>query len=441
MPVPAESSPNRPGRRALTAEQKYRLLLQISERISGTLDLDEILEHVLDALHGVVAYDAAGVFVLTSEAPPPGRAPARQLIAGMAAHGFPQRPAEDDAMLRLGRGIIGHVIRTGECVVAPDVRLDPRYIVGRASTLSEVAVPVVLRQRTIGALNLESDAPAAYVEADLEVLQFFASAVATSIEKAMLHRKVLEQHHIQGQLQIAHDVQARLLPARDFALEGYDIAGLSVPTFDIGGDYYDYIPLQDGRLGLVIADVAGKGIPAALIMATFRALLRTSVRGTPPLEGVVAQVNQLLAESIGLPAFVTSVYGVLDPRTGAFAYANCGHNAPLLLRATGEVQLLQSSGPCLGVFEGATYTPREVVVEPGDLLVLYTDGVVELEREDGSEFGVDRLSALAQQVRSRPASEIVHATAAATRAFAGTDAYQDDFTLLVVRRDSPSRAG
>jgi serine phosphatase RsbU (regulator of sigma subunit) len=174
-------------------------------------------------------------------------------------------------------------------------------------------------------------------------------------------------------------------------------------------------------------------------MATFRALLRTSARDTPPVSRVVDQVNQLLAESIGLPAFVTSVYGVLDPATGAFSYANCGHTAPLLLRASGGVEQLPSSGPCLGVFEAAVYEPRVVVLEPGDLLVFYTDGVVELERDDGSEFGVERLSSLIQDVRDEAAAEIIRATAAATREFAGTDVYQDDFTLLVVRRDSPSR--
>jgi sigma-B regulation protein RsbU (phosphoserine phosphatase) len=437
--VQPEIPAHRPRRRALTAEEKYRLLLRISESISGTLDLDEILQHILDALGETVAYDAAGVFVLTREAPMVGRSQSHQVIAGMATRGFPPPRPQDDPMLTLGQGIIGHVIRTGEGIVAPDVRLDRYYVEGRPATLSEVAVPIVLQQRTIGALNLESDSLGAYSEDDVEVLRFFASASAISIEKAILHRQVIERRYIQGQLQIAHDVQSRLLPPRDLELAGYDIAGLSVPTFDIGGDYYDYIPLRDGRLGLVIADVAGKGIPAALIMATFRALLRTSARDTPPVSRVVDQVNQLLAESIGLPAFVTSVYGVLDPATGAFSYANCGHTSPLLLRAGGGVEQLPSSGPCLGVFEAAVYEPRDVVLEPGDLLVFYTDGVVELERDDGSEFGVERLSSLIQDVRDEAAAEIIRATAAATREFAGTDVYQDDFTLLVVRRDSPSR--
>ena len=168
----------------------------------------------------------------------------------------------------------------------------------------------------------------------------------------MLHRQVLERHAIQGQLQIAHQVQARLLPGQDPDVEGYDISGLSLPAFDIGGDYYDYIPLPGGRLGLVVADVAGKGIPAALIMSTFRALLRTSARRNQSVARTVQEVNVSLAESIGLPAFVTSVYGVLEPATGRFTFANCGHNAPLIVRSDGSVEQLPSSGPFLGVFEG-----------------------------------------------------------------------------------------
>lgn len=430
----ADSSPSAAGRRPLTAEEKYLLLLQISERISGTLDLDEILHHVLDSVRATVAYDAAGIFVLTREAPAASRDPGRQMIAGMASRGFPAHPADDDAMLRQGKGIIGHVIHTGECVVAPDVRQDAHYVVGREGTLSEIAVPIVTQGRTIGALNLESDVLGAYSPADLDVLRFFARASAISIEKAMLHRQALERQHIHGQLRIAHDIQARLLPRCDFEIAGYDLAGTSVPTFDIGGDYYDYIPLPDGQLGLVVADVAGKGIPAALIMATFRALLHASVREAAPLAHVIRRVNQLLAESIGLPAFVTAVYGVLDPASGRFTYANCGHLPPLLVRAGGAAERLHSSGPCLGVFEGAVYEPREAMLAPGDLLLLYTDGVVEIEPDTGGEFGVDRLSALVEALGGRPASDIVAAAAEATRAFAGTDNYQDDFTLLAVRR-------
>ncbi len=421
--------------RALTAETKYHLLLQIAERISGTLDLDVILNHLLDTVGEVVPYDAAGVFVLTREDSALRRGHPRQVIAGMASRGFPPQRPERDPMYRFGHGIIGHVILTGECVVAPDVRQESKYVEGRPQTRSEIAVPIVVRDRTIGALNLESDTWGAFSAADLEVLHFFSNAAAISIEKAMLHRQVLERQAIDGQLQIAHQVQARLLPRQDPAVEGYDISGLSLPAFDIGGDYYDYIHLPDGRLGLVVADVAGKGIPAALIMSTFRALLRTSARRNPLVSQTVQEINTSLAESIGLPAFVTSVYGVLEPATGRFTFANCGHNAPLVVRANGTVEQLLSSGPFLGVFAGGAYVEREVVVEPGDVLVLYTDGVVELEGDAGEDFGVERLGSVVNAMRGLGAGDMVAATVSATRDFAHGRPYADDFTLVILRRN------
>jgi serine phosphatase RsbU (regulator of sigma subunit) len=427
-------------RGALTADAKFELLLQISQRISGTLDLDEILAHLLDAVRGVLHYDAAGIFALTRDAPfvrPPA---GRQLIAGMASRGFPPLSVEQDAMLRFGQGIVGHVIRTGESIVAPDVRLDARYVIGRPRTLSEIAVPIVVDRRTIGALNLESDALAAYGADDLETLRFFADAAAISISKAMLHRHVLEKQRLEEQLHIAHEVQTRLLPSAAPSMPGYDIAGLSIPTYEIGGDYFDYLFAGDARLGVVVADVAGKGIPAALIMATFRAFLRTHARPDAPPADVADAANRFLIASSGLPGFVTAVYGVLDPAEGRFSYANCGHNPPLLVRENGQAEALTTGGPFLGVHEPAVFGTGEALLEPGDLLLLFTDGVVDVAGQEGAEFGTERLITLAHARRDLPAMDLLHEIVRATREYAGVDAYQDDFTLLVIRRQGDEAA-
>jgi serine phosphatase RsbU (regulator of sigma subunit) len=426
-----------PRHRRLTAEVKYRLLLQISRTMSGTLDLDEILNHLLDTVREALRYDAAGVFVLNRQdlyPRPPGLP--HQLIAGMAARGFDPRPAGRDPMLVGGKGIIGHVIRTGEKVVAPDVTRNPYYVEGRAATHSEIAVPIVLQGTPIGALNLESDTLGEYDERDVDVLDFFAEAAAISIEKAMLHRQLLEKKRIEDQLHIAQEVQSRLLPSDPPALAGYDIAGLSLPTYDIGGDYFDYFPVAGGGLGLVIADVSGKGIPAALIMATFRALLRTHARRDADAARVVQAVNAQLVESVGLPAFVTAVYGVLDAATGRFAYANCGHNPPLVVRATGRVDLLGSSGPFLGVFAQAEHESGEAVLEPGDRLVLFTDGVVDTFHADGTEFGVDRLADTIRRSNGAGVQDILQRVVEATRGFSGSTTFQDDFTLMIVQREA-----
>ncbi len=420
--------------RVLTADTKYRLLLQIAQTISGTLDLDEILNHILNTVRTVIDYDAAGIFVLTREDPFSRVGHRQQVIAGMASRGFDPRPPEDDEMLRLGKGIIGHVIASGQPVVASDVRVDPHYVEGRASTEAEIAVPISLEGRVVGAVNLESDRRGAYGDRDLETLQFFADAAGISIQKAMLHRELLEKRRIETQLQIAHDVQSRLLPTASPRLPGYDIAGVSIPTYDIGGDYFDYLPLPGDRLGLVVADVAGKGIPAALIMATFRTLLRLSARFEPDVAAAMRAVNRFLVESSSLPGFVTAVYGELDPGQGRFLYSNCGHNPPLVVRADGRLEQLTAGGPFLGVFDAISYESDETRLAPGDVLVLYTDGVVDTSSAGGDEFGVARLAAVAHEARAEPAAAIIDRLVAATREFSGARSYDDDFTLLIVRR-------
>jgi sigma-B regulation protein RsbU (phosphoserine phosphatase) len=415
-------------------ELRYHLLLDLARRVSRTLDLQEILTDLLKSLRAAIPYDAAGVFVLNRSLSGLGSS-GSNLIAGMAQVGFDAMRA-DDPMLRWGHGIVGHVIRTGETVLAPDVAADPRYVSGRAATRSELAVPMVGSSGVVGALNVESDRAAAFSATDAELLEFFANAAALAIEKALLHRELLQKQWMDGQLKLAREVQAGLLPRVPPELAGYDLAGSNLPTWTIGGDYYDWIPLDDGRMGLVVADVSGKGIPAALIMATFRAALRAELRRGTAVTGAVSAVNRVLLESQGGSRFVTAVCGALDPASGRLEYVNCGHNPPLLLRAGGAHEALDSGGPALGLGIGGGFTPGEASLEPGDLLALYTDGVVEPASAEQEEFGLARLLEVLRRNATRPASDVVLAVVEATRRFSRRESYDDDFTMVVVKRGS-----
>lgn len=425
--------------RALTSEKKYQLLLGIAHAISGTFDPNEILGHLLDVVGSVVAYDAGGIFVVNrsdvvADAKPLrlGQAPAA--IVGMSARGFDPRPVEDDPMRRLGRGIVGHVIRTGEPVIVADVRSDPRYVEGRRRTRSEIAVPITMGGQAIGALNLESDGVSSFDDTDLEVLRFFADAAAISIEKAVLHRHLLEKRRIEEQLDVARDVQARLLPATSPIVAGFDMAGLCLPTFDIGGDYFDFVPLAEGRLGVVVADVSGKGIGAALIMSAFRAVLRSHAQAAASPDELMRTVNRLLPDSTGAKAFVTAVYGVLEPLSGRFCYANCGHSPPVVLRVDGRAEELTEGGPLLGVFDPVDIRAGEITIGPGDVLVIYTDGVTETATADNEEFGVARLIATVAGARRAAVSTILDNVVQATRRFSEAPDQRDDLTLVVIRR-------
>lgn len=419
----------------LTAENKYQLLRQISLQIRDTLDLDEILNQLLDMIQSTVSYDAAGIFVLNQDLIHGRHEQPKEIIASVVWRGFDaQRPPEMDPMLSLGKGLIGHVISTGESLVVPDVRLDSRYVVGREGTLSEIVVPIVRNDQPIGALNLESNQLAAYNQQDVEVLLFFADAASISIEKAMLHRQLLENKQIEMQLKMAQAIQSRLLPAEPPVLAGYDIAGTCLPTYEIGGDYYDFIQLPQEQWGLVVADVSGEGIPAAMIMAIFRALLRTHARAGGETAVIAQTMNRLLPDFTGGIDFVTAVFGVLVPDSGQFTYTNCGHNPPLLLRADGRVETLRQGGPLLSILLGAVYRAAQVTLQVGDLLVLYTDGVVEVMSKEGEEFGLARLQAVLHAAHSLPAQAIIERIIQATQLFSGAANYRDDFTCMVVKR-------
>lgn len=419
--------------RKLTAEERCGLLLEMSRRSRGTLDLEETLDRLLDTVGAVVGYDAAGIFALSDDLYPVRSRPEGK-IAGVVRRGFVVRPVSEDAMLRTGAGITGAAIAGGETVAVPDVRLDPRYLVGREETLSEVAVPIRVDGRTIAALNVEFDRVGAFDERDVELLEFFAEAAALAIEKAMLHRHLLDREHLEAQLKLAREVQVGLLPRSAPRCDGYEIAAVCLPSLELGGDCYDFFPMEGNRLGLVIGDVAGKGVPAALTMATFRALLRAR-RGTGSgLAGTIEVVGRLLRESSGPRSFVTAVFAALEPSTGRLDYVGGGHPPGVLTRADGRTEELSNCGPALGVFEDAEYVERSATLGPGDQLTLYTDGLVEERNAAGEQFGIERVRAALREGRDRPVSEVADGLVRDVRTFCASRQLADDLTLVLVRR-------
>ena len=417
----------------ISNKTKLDLLMQILGKVRSTLDLDEILNLLLDSLQPVIAHDAAGIFILKNETMYRHERRSQTLIDGIARRGFDPAPEEDDRMLMFGEGIVGDVIRTGEAVLVPDVSRDDRYIIGRKRTRSEIAVPILLEGRTIGALNLESDRLNAFGENDLEVLRFFANAISISIETAILHLNLLEKQHIDQQLETAREIQEGLLPAHAPEIKGYDIGGLCVPTSAIGGDYYDFFRLDNERLGVALADVCGHGVPAALVTSALRALLRTHARNLVEPGMICEKLNAVLPEFSGRDDFVTGVYGILDSRTGTFTYANCGHPPILCVRTNGTIEAHRKGGPALGVLEQVRYETGLISLGKGDMLLLYSDGIVEMENEEGVDFGGRRLRDALLNTEARSAAEVIERITRAAIDFCRTDRFEDDLTLVVIR--------
>ena len=201
-----------------------------------------------------------------------------------------------------------------------------------------------------------------------------ASQVAIIIEKVMLHEQLVEKKRLEGQLEVARQVQLELLPPNDPVLQGFEISAYNFPTEEVSGDYYDWVRIYEDQIGIVIADVAGKGVPAALLMSFLRASLRAAshIGYSPHIS--MSKVNFLLWESIERNQFVTAFYGLLDATNRTLVYANAGHNPPLLIDADGTVKFIEQGGLPLGMFRDTRYYEYYLTFEPGQTLVLYTDG-------------------------------------------------------------------
>ena len=417
----------------LTTTDKLRMLLDITKKISRSLDLQEVLNLVMDTLDSLIPYDAAGIFVVKcvdkSEVAE-GEEPC--VFQAEAVRGY-DIDELTNLHLKLGEGLIGQVALTAEPITSADVRKNPNYINARSETRSEMVAPIISNTEVIGVFDLESDELDAYSEDDLQVLGLLASHVAIIIEKVMLHEQLIEKKRLEGQLEVARQVQLELLPARDPQLEGYDISAYNFPTEEVSGDYYDWVQIYDDQIGLVIADVSGKGVPAALLMAFLRASLRaaTHVGYSPHIS--MAKVNYLLWESIERNQFVTAFYGILDVTNKTLTYTNAGHNPPILLKQNGDLSFIDRGSIPLGMFRDTRYHEYYLTTEPGDLLMLYTDGVTEANDPHGEEFGRDRLARAVIANRQLGARELISAVYTEVLTWTGGRGATDDVTFFVIK--------
>ncbi|MBI5866780.1 MAG: SpoIIE family protein phosphatase, partial [candidate division Zixibacteria bacterium] len=310
---------------------------------------------------------------------------------------------------------------------------DSRYEKAREATRSEMVVPIFAGELLVGIFNVERDVLAGFFEAELDLVHAFAQHAGVAIERARMHAASMEQRRIMAELQTARSIQKTFQPEKAPMIEGFDVAGVNIPSEEVGGDYYDFINIVDGQLGIAIADVAGKGIPAALIMASFRASLIAEIRNNYALRVIMKKVNRLLCERNDSARFVTAIYGVLDTRNRVLTFSNAGHNPGVLRRADGTVILLKEGGTALGIFKDSKYEERAISLASGDLVVFYTDGVTEATGMDGSMYELERLIDVLHASVGKPAQEIVTAVQESINAFADPEGAWDDITMVVIR--------
>jgi serine phosphatase RsbU (regulator of sigma subunit)/putative methionine-R-sulfoxide reductase with GAF domain len=435
-------------RKALGSEvlQLYRevnLIYSFSEKLAALLDLERVAQLTLqEARHLIVATDGAILLLDDDTGALNAAAAFGDELPGLS--GF-----------RLGTGIAGTVAATGVGEIVNDVMGDPRRINAVIDVRSLVCAPLKVGEKVIGVMMLASTLPMAYEARELKLLNTLALQTATAIENARLFERTVQAGHererllalnkaaevaragYERELELAATIQADLFPATLPSLPGYDLAARNRPAKRCGGDYYDAISTgaESASVLLCVADVSGKGVPASLLMSHMQATLRALLGRTASLQELTARAHDLLHGSTADNKYVTAALLELEPPTGRASYVSAGHINSLLVKKSGEVVSLGSTGAPLGLLPpGMPYETTAITIEPGDCLVLCSDGVPDAQDDRDDEFGENRLTAIVQAARHQPSAAIVSQVFDAIDQFAGTAPQFDDITLMVLRR-------
>ena len=311
----------------------------------------------------------------------------------------------------------------------PEGALKDRLRRGRMA----LAVPVSAGPRTEGFLAVgERVGGGVFTDEDRDFALTLARQAGAALETVRLHRVDLEQQRRDREMQIAREIQQSLFPPGRPTIAGFEVAAESVPCYEVGGDYYDFIPLAHGRWALAVADVSGKGAPASILMASVHASLR-ALAGSARLDELMGRLNRFLLESTQANKFVTLFYAELDPAERRLAYVNAGHVPPFWVRPRARGERLATGGPVLGLLEDPTYETAEVQIAPGELVAMVTDGATEALSPDDEEFGDQRLRDLLAGAASERAEGVVRRVSEGVRAWAGPVGCSDDLTLLVLK--------
>ena len=401
-------------------------LFEVSRLLASTLDLRKVLKLVARSAVEVVAAKGCSVRLL---------GPRSKRLEIKSYYNLSRRYLDKGAVV-LEDSLIDKTALKGEVVQIPDMLNDPRVLYPREAERegirSGVSLGLISKRRPVGTLHVYRAEQDSFNEGEIQVLTTLANQAAVAIENAQLYQQTLEKRRIERELRVAGEIQSQLLPERPPEIAGFDIASINIPCRAVGGDFYDFVPLRGGKTAVIIADVAGKGVPGALLMASARSAGRAYLERTSRPHEAVSRLNLFVCHDTRTGQFVSLFCGVLDHKKRTFAYTNAGHNPPLLLRK-GETISLEKGGLVLGADEGEQYEEETVTLHKGDLLAFYTDGVTEALNEKGQFFGADRMLKALRRKPHTSASAIVNRTCSAVKRFTRGAEQSDDITMIVVR--------
>src|SRR5215216_119498 len=342
--------------------------------------------------------------------------------------------------IRVSRNVLDEVVIRGNSVLTSDAQHDPRFATGTVvlqGVRSVLAVPLGVADKVFGIIYADSPiAEGRFTEDHLKVLTTLASVAAIRVENARLVEEQIERERLEQELHLASEIQQRFQPTSAPHLPGYEMQGISFPCYEIGGDYYDFIKREDGRLVIALGDVSGKGTAAALLMSSLHAAIHAQSASHDSLVATISAVNRYLADNIPSNRFVTLFYAELDPESGTLSFLNAGHNPPLIVHSAGTVEQLASGGLPLGIKRDAEYREGRTQLQMGDVLVIYSDGVTEAVSPTGEEFGATRLYEVVSRNIEASAAGIRDRIESSLTKFAQGTSAADDITLVIVKRQN-----
>ena len=430
--ISGEARASSAARTAMKPEAPGRDLLSIVSQVGIALlprtSLEDTLKMTIDLVFQAIPAERGFLFLKENGE-----------LSCKIARGASEAALPTASQVQLSRSITNKVLSEGASVLTSDAMHDPRFQAQHSVVLSQIrsvmAVPLASGEEIFGMVYVDNPFNNRFQEEDLKVLTTIASVASIKIENDRLLDERLEKRRMEEELKVASEIQMRLQPFSPPKLPGWDMTGVSFPCREIGGDYYDFIHRKrDSHLIVAVGDVSGKGTGAALLMSSLHAAVRAQTQTRASTSEVMGEINQYIFENSPSNKFLTLFYGGLDPVTGTLTYSNGGHNAPIFVRRSGEVERLDKGGLPIGMMQGVAYQEASVEFHPGDVLVIYSDGITESINERDEEFEEERLIEVAKNNLGRSASGIRDRIDEALSRFVGTTAPVDDMTLMIIKR-------
>ncbi|MDH7513431.1 MAG: SpoIIE family protein phosphatase [Clostridiales bacterium] len=406
------------------------VLNEVSKALVLHQPLNELLERVMELISEYMPMDR-GILMIKEGNPP-------QLIPKVIRI---NNKSLAQKKIQVSQSIVNLVLDKHSSVLTTDALADPRFMmkdsVIKSNIHSAMCVPLWNNKEIIGVIYSDRISLVdQFSQDDLRLLTLLSNLAAVKIENARLVEKAIEQEKMEKELALAARIQKDFLPKEKPVCEKFDIAGTNIPCHQVGGDYYDFLSIDPCRLGVIVADVSGKGISASLLMASLRAALYSELHPKVKLSEMATKLNNFVHRSSAVNMFITFFFCELDMNTGQFRYINAGHNPPLLIRKNGKVERLESCGFCLGMFPAVSYEVKEAGFNPGDCVVFYTDGITENRNKNNEEYGEERLINFLKKNIKQSASMIVEKVCQEMAAFSTGVPPLDDMTFIIVKRVS-----